>query len=347
MDQPDPENLLFETSPFGNLDAILEHDQRAVFLYLSSQGREDSRFGTRACWVRNLIPGPYVFNEDEMKQGIPPVLPRTHCKYSDERPIPNPDHLEVVWFEEGNGAALIQPVPDSPHEFHTLAVIPPWSGLEGFHGYAEECAAENQICCPMPDNPQLFERIRRAREFWQACSQPDSHPFGDLQERELAIYKAAFGEEVQYFAIDGGNFPPRGMVTFEFEGKFIAITVGLGLCPQPIVELQRDDAHLVRRIELAICLEAPIEELAQNRMLQQFSGLAGMPWRRWAWLGPNHSCAFKSLAIILGDDVRNVRLHRDGTQPFEFPKIDLPDFRGDPVNLLWLVPFAGPVNAKS
>ena len=105
MGQNDPENLLFETSPYGNLDAIVEHDERAVFFYLSGQGRADDKFGTRACWVRNLVPGPYVINEDEMKQGIPPALPRTHCKYSDGRAAPTTDQLEIVWFEEGNGAA--------------------------------------------------------------------------------------------------------------------------------------------------------------------------------------------------------------------------------------------------
>ena len=43
--------LLFETSPYGNLDAIAQHDGRVLYLYLSG----DDTFGTRACWVRNLV----------------------------------------------------------------------------------------------------------------------------------------------------------------------------------------------------------------------------------------------------------------------------------------------------
>ena len=146
--QPDHNNLLFETSPYGNLDAIVEHDTRAVYLYLSSQGRADSKFGTRACWVRNLVPGPYVINEDEMKQGIPPVLPRTHCKYSDSRPVPDAERLQIVWFEEGNGIALVET--SETGEQTTLAVIPPWSGLDGFHGYANEWPLKTRFAGRFP-----------------------------------------------------------------------------------------------------------------------------------------------------------------------------------------------------
>lgn len=341
MGHADPENLLFETSPYGSLDAIVEHDGRAVFFYLSGQGRSDDKFGTRACWVRNLVPGPFVINEDEMKEGVPPALPRTHCKYSDGRPVPKTDELEIVWFEEGNGAALIE-TPESGIRT-TLAVIPPWSGLEGFHGYADECAAENAICWPMPTNPQLFKRINRAREFWDACQSTDEHPFTQLQEEILASYKSVMGCEVNYFAIDGGHFPPRGLATYESGDDFMAATVGMSLCPQPIVEMHVGDPKNFRRVEIAIRLKGSIEMDAKNRILQQISGLAAMPWRNWTWLGPKHTCGFDSLSTVLANDFQNVRIERDGWQPEEKMTFELPSFREDPVNLLWLIPVAGPI----
>ena len=83
--------LLFETSPYGNIDAIVQHDGRAVYFYLN--GVEP--FGTRACWVRNLQAGPLVLNEDEMQQGLPPMLPKTHCRNAAAQPIPVAEYLEI------------------------------------------------------------------------------------------------------------------------------------------------------------------------------------------------------------------------------------------------------------
>jgi len=72
-------SILFQTSPYGNLDAIVEHDGRAVYFYLSAGQRPDNRFGMRACWVRNLELGPHVINQEDMEAGIAPMLPRYDC----------------------------------------------------------------------------------------------------------------------------------------------------------------------------------------------------------------------------------------------------------------------------
>lgn len=342
MGQTEHNNLLFETSPYGNLDAIVEHDGRAVYLYLTSQGRTDSKFGTRACWVRNLVPGPYVINEDEMKQGIPPVLPRTHCKYSSGRPVPEAEQLQFVWFEEGNGIALVET--SATGEQTKLAVIPPWSGLDGFHGYANECAAENPICWPLPDNPNLFLRIARAREFWNECHSVDEHPFATLQQNILAVYRKTWGPESDYFSIDGGKFPPRGLATFESNDQFIAATVAMSFCPQPMVEMHVNDPHNFRRVELAIQLDGPLSDAAKTKIIKQLGGLAALPWQNWTWLGNQHTCRFEALASVLAEQIRNVRVERAGSSSNSTgAKINLPDFREDPVNLLWLVPISGPV----
>ncbi len=249
----EPVVLLFETSPFGTLDAIVQHDGKSVYFYLneSKQGRQNV-FGTRACWVRNLDIGPFVLNEDEMRQGISPMLPRTETLHREGQPVPDPQNLRIVWLEEGNGAALIEVLPNSDTT-QTLAVIPPWSGLEGFHGYAAECAVETPLCWPMPDNPRLELRIKRAKEFWEEFeSQPD--PFAQLQPQILSAYDGQFlpsrdknGRQSdrlpqqQYFSINGGNFPPRGMVSYQFSDLLILATVGVSLCPQPAVELFTED----------------------------------------------------------------------------------------------------------
>ncbi|MFK7767452.1 MAG: suppressor of fused domain protein [Mariniblastus sp.] len=357
----DPVVLLFETSPFGTIDAIVQHDGQAVFFYLneSPDGSEaPPKFGTRACWVRNLELGPYVLNEAEMRKGISPMLPRTHCVHPKAQPIPDPENLEIIWLEEGNGAALIENLPDCPPT--TLAIIPPWSGLEGFHGYASESAMESPICWPMPDNPRLQTRIDRAKEFWaqfapenQANESDDetseqtfsNGPFIQLQEEILAYYDDRFLTsddtnpcDKKYFAIDGGKFPPRGMVQYQTEDSLVLATVGMSLCPQPAVEIFSENPQEQRRIELAIRIEGKEKvQSALESIGQRLSGLAGYPWKNFSWLGAGHTCDFSNVipgyaGALLTAEPSEV----DGTD--NQPAGGLPDFRDDPVTLLWLVP---------
>lgn len=48
------EPLLCEVSPNGNIQAIVEQDDRVAYFYL--HGAPDTEFGVRACWIRNLEP---------------------------------------------------------------------------------------------------------------------------------------------------------------------------------------------------------------------------------------------------------------------------------------------------
>ena len=339
MSPTEPEAILFETSPFGNIDAIVQHDNRVIYFYLHGHTIDgQNRYGVRAVWVRNLIEAPYVLDEDEARAGIAPMLPRTCCKQTKPEPMLDSDQLEIIWFEEGNGAALrLKETNANPAE--TLAVIPPWSGLEGFHGYAAGCAAESPLCWPMPDNQRLVQRIDAAAEFWQAC-ESDNHPFSDLQPQILTAYQHTFGnsdeneaDHGRYFSIDGGKFPPRGLVQFERTG--VIATVGLSLCTQPAVELFTENPTEYRRIELAVQLKS--EQMADSEFVEsvsrQVSSLAAHPWRNLTWFGPGHTCGLKGVV----EDSASALLVRDDQRNSSSP-VNLPAFRGDPVHLLWLVP---------
>ena len=336
----DPEVLVFETSPFRTLDAIVEHDGLAVYLYLN-QLEKNGNFGTRACWVRNLEMGPMVFNADEMQQGIPPQLPRTHCVDREPQPLPNPDDLSIVWFEEGNGVALLEKANGT---VKTIAIIPPWSGLDGFHGYALECATENQVCWPMPDNPKLEKRIRRAQEFWHAVSTSDStDSFGTLQTTLLEQFENRFGSansESEYYTIDGGQFPPRGLTKIKSDNGTTILTIGTSLCPQPAVELFADNPTAHRRIELGIRMPNCSDDQAQAA-IRQISILAGYPWRNFTWLGDGHTCEFKDVFPSINNALLVHDSHFDSEQPVALPK-----YRDDPLNLLWLVPVTDDQLAK-
>ena len=322
--------LLFESSPYispdgGNIDAIVQHDGRAVYFYLN--GGES--FGTRACWVRNLQQGPLVLNEEEMASGLPPMLPKTYCADAKPQPAPNPDDLQIVWLEEGNGAALLE-------HGQAIAMIPPWSGVDGFHGYSAACAVESPLCWPMPENDSLQLRIRRSIEFWESCKSEHDHPFAVLQPKLIEFYESKFAAPAKYFAIDGGQFPPRGACIFRpaNQDSITIATVGMSLRPQPNVEMFVENPVLQRRVELAISIPGNPTDQELQPLLEQISGLVSFPWQQWTWFGHGHTCAARGLDRLFKSSYSLVAF----TAELEGrPRLDL-EFRGDPVNLLWMHP---------
>ncbi len=323
------ETILFETSPFGTLDGIVEHDGRVVYFYLNERvnsAGEEGRFGTRACWVRNLERGPMVLSKANMADGSAPMLPRNDCVDSTLHRLPKTDSLEIVWFEEGNGAALVETDPDSKSR-STIAVIPPWSGVDGFHGYASNCAHETAIAWPMPENPSLHLRIEKATEFWQSFTTVSS-PFVSFQPILVDVYDQQLGKQnqKQYYSIDGGKFPPRGLIRYESESETILLTVGMSLCSQPAVELFVDHPAEHRRIEIGVKIphdsDSPNSERIESAM-RSISSFAGYPWSKWTWLGPGHTVGWSDSssgkATLIRDEV-----------------IAMPTFREDPVSLLWI-----------
>lgn len=327
MDSNDQvETLLFERSPFDNLDAIVEQDGRVVYLYLS--GSEE--FGVRACWVRNLIQGPLALSQAELEQGLPPVLPRIHCHANQPGTVPKAEELQVVWFTEGNGLALLE-------GGELLAVIPPWSGLSGFHGYARDCASENEICWPIPESGALQERIALARQTWETWK--TGNPFAQLQPLQLFRYSERFGPSVRYFSIDGQKFPPRGMGVFRSETATTLATVGMSLIPLPNIEMSVEDSWMKRRIELALRVPhrdgVPVEEEEVLKLAGQLAGLASAPWKRWTWYGQQHTCEFdfseeRKQAVFVRADSWVKTAHADDWS--------LPPAFNEPVSLLYVAP---------
>ena len=322
----DLQTLLFERSPWETVDAIVQHDSRTVYFYLN--GAEP--FGTRACWVRNLQPAPWVQDDPPMPSDRPPLMPKTCCASSATCDLPKEDDLNVIWFEEGNGAALLE-------GSELLAIIPPWSGTEGFHGYARDCIGESRLAWPLPNHPQLQRRLARAAQFWLSFRDPQTDPFRALQQQQLTVYDSLLGGGIEghYFAIDGAKFPPRGLSVYEREDAVIGVTVAMALCPQPNVELAVESPAAFRRIELGIRLPTGLSESIYLQVWEALSGLAAYPWRQFQWLGTGHTVDFPVLKKVWDEEIDRAALIASDTS--EWP-VELPSFREDPVRLLWLQP---------
>lgn len=332
----DPEVILFQSSPFGNLDALVQHNGQTVYFYLNQppdKAPPQQPFGTRACWVRNLVQGPLVFDVRQIEAGLPPVFPRTIAANRQGQPIPDADDLEVVWFEEGNAAALFEHVNG---EAKLLSVIPPWSGEQGFMGFSAACATEHPMCAPIPSQESFHRRIEKARDFWRTLRE-ETDLIAKLHDQQMASYQhwlhetfpGAQVEPVQHFDINRDAFPPRRLLEYHVGEQLVLLTCGLSLCPQPNVELAVPDPQNRRRIELGF--QWPLSQLDGDgieKIRQLIAMYASMPWRYFRWMDTGHTCDFPQLL----DGVKTARLSDENPGP------SLENFRDDPVRLLWIVP---------
>lgn len=309
-----------EVGPNGNLRASVEDDGRSVHLYLEGM-TEDHPFGVRSCWVRNLRPAPALIEAERMQAGLAPMLPARNCVDPEAgRPL-RPDDLEFLWFESGDGVALLE-------KGEVLAVIPPWSGKAGFAGYARDCALASPLCDPLGapehDHHGIFARLARAAAFWESW---DHNPWPRIQEGLMRALEAALGPHTRYFSTSPEVFPPRSLTLFEKEGARVAVTGGMSLRPQP-------RATGPSRIELGLAWEPKADD--PTPLLSYVSGQATLPWDRYLFLDDGHTIGLVPGAQ--GEIAPHFRAMLLWEDPPGAPAIELPPFEDEAVRLLWMVP---------
>ena len=317
------ECLLEEVSPNGSVEAILEQDGRAAHFYL--RGAPDTDFGFKSCWVRNLKPAPQTLDVGCMKEGRAPMQPASSCNHPMGMAPLDKGGLRIVWFEESDGAALLE-------DDEILAVIPSWSGQGGFHGYARDCTSESNLSWPFEKDNVLRGRIERAENYWKSWEQGGG-PWPFVQESQCEAYVRQLGQYQKYYAIDGGDWPPKAMLRIEQQEAVLQVTIGVCLRAQPAVEQVSDRPENLRRIELGAAFARQMADRHFMSFAQYISAQSNLPWARITWLGPYHTIPCDAFgpdsqfsAVLLVP------------QADELPAIKLPEFREDPVNLLWMLP---------
>ncbi|MND90586.1 Suppressor of fused protein (SUFU) [compost metagenome] len=322
------ENVLLELPNVRNtLFATVEQNEQTVYFYIWPEENLYQPYPIRACWVRNLKAAPEQVDANAMESGMPPLMPAANCNHPEGlEPFTDSHNLEIIWFEEDDGAALLQ-------GDQVLAIIPGWSlYMEDPVAYSKECVSHNEQLriLPLENDNTLLQRLNLTFDFLEGWN--DENKWADIQDYFLTKYEGIWGPHLQYFAIDNSQWPPMALARFKKDNLDIFITLGASIRPMPWVDTLFEDASAVRRIELAVAIDNNDYTEDQIMQMAQFiAGMADAPWKKISWLGEGHTIDSQnapapfigfilSKAIYDGAPVKDLSLYEDN------------------VNLLWAVP---------
>lgn len=317
------ETILFSESPIANFAAEVGLENDCSYFYLYEMQPEEKKLNTiAACWIKNhiVVEDGYSPKED-MLNGIQPKMATSLCRFPQDLSLFQEDELEIIWGEEGCLAGLYQ-------SNELICVVPYWAG-NNFSGYSKYSNNEKMGLYPLPlgEGNAMFPRLESAARFWE---QDFSAVWDRYRQEYLDELKQKYGECVKYYAIDGGNFPPRGLAVFEKDEHQLAFTIGMGLFTQPAAELYHEDSHLHDHIELSFGFKADLP-LEATQIYSQISSIAAIPWAYKTFLDHHHTIDLNITpgyqnAVFISDKQAKV-------QNSAF-------LQRKQINLLWLMPIS-------
>ncbi len=327
---PQAATLLDSVSPYGSRRLTVEFDGATTAAYL-----HDDTSPIAATWVANHVRAPRSTDPDRLNAGQAPIMPAARTRHPRGIPPLDPVSLHALWFEEGDGVALLeQGVP--------LAVLPGWSdSSRGMPGYSRDVIGQTPFGWSLEDAIEgLGPRMERASEFWQWRN--SAAGWGKFQQAALTHLTARLGPGAHYWDGAPGKRPAIGISERPpAPGRPYTVlsTVGMSAQRMPVVEQVVDDPTDYSRIELAVATTLPSGVAALV-----FLWLAGYPWREVTWFGPGHSVRWydQPSNFPLGGGYEGVLL-LDDPSGLSGPRVpDLSGFSvdGDPVRWLWIIPIS-------
>jgi hypothetical protein len=178
----------------------------------------------------------------------------------------------------------------------------------------------------------LLERIERAADYWGSWDDDENNPWTAVWDSQIEAYSQQLGSYEKYYAIDGGEWPPKALLRIPLATALAFVTVGVCLQPQPMVEMYADNPEELSRIELGMALDPTLPTESFKACGSYISAQSRLPWTHYTWLGEGHTIPFDALP---GSPYSAVLLLRS---PRGAPTVRLPSFRDDPVNLIWMIP---------
>jgi hypothetical protein len=346
--------LLTDTSPYRSRTLTVETDGTTTVAYL--RDARDDVIG--AVWIANHRAAEPGVDMARLDAGLPPVMHSDGTRHPGGLPMLDPAALEVVWFEEGDGAAVLQ-------DGEPICVIPVWSEINrGIPGYSRDATTRTPFAFPLHDEiEELGTRIRQAQAYWDWRAGENAWPA--FQQSLLGHLLDRLGPGGHYWhdvgrQWRGGTAPAPTVGVSERPPQpgrdyTVLSTVGMSCQRMPTVELYEDDVSPLTRIELAVATTLP-----SQRAGSVFPWLAQYPWRSVTWFAPGdvvkwyhepRTFPLNGSAAAAGATPAGA----SGPPPSQWEGVLLLDepsrlagpvapglsgwsFGGDPVKWLWLVP---------
>lgn len=318
----EPNILLESRSPVCDIQAFVEETDQNCYFYLWFYP-DSERSCLRECWICNTAPAEDTIDRKAMEDGCAPSMPAEFVAHDPAGIHLDKDSLEIIWLEEGDGAALLS-------AGKLICLIPGWAGYDGFCGYSIYARGTGPFAWELKQALEtLGARVAKSREFWTFF---EKEYWNQVQEMHLKALEKFFGPHQKYYGIDEGAFPTKTLLTGEKDGVCYGITAGVSMIPLPKIEqYYQEETEKFRRIELGFA-SSGCEAQEQMRMYSFLSSLAAYPWKEITWLGHGHTIPCKALEGYSAVWLLNSRL---------IPEISAPvyeEFMKEPVNLLWVVP---------
>ncbi|MFV2198904.1 suppressor of fused domain protein [Nocardiopsis sp. LOL_012] len=328
--------LLDEISPYQSRRVVVECDSRTTAAYLL-----DARGRIRVpVWLANHEPAPASDWEGGSFEGRAPLMPEAYTKHPQGLPRFDPSALRAVWFEEGDGVALVD-------DQGLLAVIPGWAEADsGLPGYAREAVGRSAYAWELDSvRGHLWPRVVHAEAYWDWRRAAGA--WRGVQRTVLGHLNRRVGEPGHYWDVSDGH-PPLLRLSERpptAERPFTVLST-VGMCGQRMPTLDRYMADTSRhaRVELALATTMPA-----HRAARIFRWIGAFPWRAVTWFGTGHTVKWldnpedramrgEAGAVLLLEDPSALAAG-SGQDP---PDLSGLTFQGDPVRWLWIVPITRP-----
>lgn len=321
----EPVILLDSVNPSGTLRAFVEQTDTTVYLYIQPHPDLAEQYPMRSSWIRNLTVAPAEFDYEAMQDGQAPLVPAVHCSHPDGAAPMEEERLSLVWLEAEDSASLF-------YDEEIVAIVPGWSlYMENPVTYAKDCIAETNNLFPLTGDNILIEQTYQAQDYADQWTE-ESSPWPATQDYILGSYEKVFGPHHQYFAIDGGNWPPMALASFKYEEVYLFLTIGVSQRPMPWVDfLYGDNAQAYRRMELGIAIHQSLGDAYAMEQAQEIAGMAGMPWRKISWLGEGHTIGSGTVKPPFESLILSSALYNG-------PRLPQLVIGNDPVNIYWAQP---------
>ena len=323
------QTIISSISPLTGLNAevIIENDCSYFYLYHPNAIQDDtvsenSLSTFAACWIKNHVKVDDLHSpHDDIKEGMQPKIPTKFCAYQEDLAPLNAENLEIVWGKEGSMAALYE-------GDDLICLIPYWTNLD-FNGYSKYSRISDVPLIPSPLikhlSLKLFQKAADAKIFW---GQDFDVFWKNYRGAYLAELKGKYGKILKYYAIDKGKFPPKSIVTFEKDDIKYAFTLGIGMFPQPKIDLWVNDYENYQLFEVAFSYRTDMN-LNEQKVLAQIASIVSLPWNFNTFL--DHRL---EIELQINEQYQNAVIVSDKSVNI----VQSEFLKENNINLFWLIP---------